>query len=213
MAGSSQAGPVELVGLCWWWGGVRVPWSVWLNQGRRPKAPHPCCHPSSWASVFSPEFVLVSFAWKRVGSRESMKPTPPPQLPSLAHTPARTGFFLPHQSLTFVSLALPEKKMVLLDSACCWGPGVPGVAWGPPAVLGAASQLRPRMNRVWRQCSQVSSWSCPPAPPAQNTGSCWEAVGGTSHPEGPSEVFQGSPGSPGTGFHHRTTNLNLWGWS
>lgn len=143
-----------------------------------------------------------------------MNPTPPPPSSQAWHTLPGQGSSSLTQSLTFVSLALPEKrKMVLLDSALrLLGAWRSRCGLRASAVLGAASQPS-RMNRVWRQCSCVFlilsvSSSC------TEYGSCWEAVGG-SDPEGPSEGFpQGVySGSPGAGFPPQNHQSSLWGWS
>ena len=134
------------------------------------------------------------------------------------HCPDRVLSPLTQSSwLLFLRPHLRKRKMVLLDSAL-WLLG----AWRSRCGLRASSSpgcsfsASSKMNRVWRQCSCIFliwsvSFSCAEygellgsnerhllAPRA--LGRCW-------FPQG---VYNGSPGA---GFHHRTTNLNLWGWS
>ena len=148
-----------------------------------------------------------------------MNPSPPCQLPSLAHALPGQGSSSPPQSfwLLFLRPHLRKRKMVLLDSAL-WLLG----AWRSRCGLRASSSpgcsfsASSKMNRVWRQCScvflilSVSSSCTEYGELLGSSGRHLPALRALVRHWFSQGVYNGSPGA---GFHHRTTNLNFWGWS
>lgn len=123
MAGSSPGWSRELVGLCWWWGGVRVLQKC-LVELCRPKASPPLLPPKQLGFCFLLlEFVLVFM--ERVGSLGEHEPHPTPLSSQAWHTlPDR--FFLPSPSPDFALWPyLRKERWFSWTRPCgCWGPGV-----------------------------------------------------------------------------------------